>query len=298
MPTFPVWFLFASASAILSAAAAILQKKALVRVDALEFSFVLSCAVLTLSLFVPFVTDVTALSSTALVFLLIKSIMGGVGFLLVMMSLERNPITSALPLLGMTPAVTAVFGIVVLGEHLQGVEWIGLALMMAGTFILEQGPGPSLTAAWSSFFRSRKHLPVFGALVLFASSSIIDRLLLTGHRTDPRVVMFYQHIVYVVIFWGMLAMRRSSTITVLCAARTYAGPIVLIALVTIGYRFAQLEATKLAPVALVLAVKRTSILYASVVGGNLFSEEGLAKKIVAAALIVGAGFLMLRQLAG
>ena len=42
--------------------------------------------------------------------------------------------------------------------------------------------------------------------------------------------------------------------------------VVTVALLTVAYRFTQLQATKLAPVALVLAVKRTSILYATFFG--------------------------------
>lgn len=68
-----------------------------------------------------------------------------------------------------------------------------------------------------------------------------------------------------------------------------------VALVTLAYRFTQLEATKFAPVALVLAIKRTSILYASFFGGKIFSEERLAQKLLGAALIVAAGFIILRN---
>lgn len=292
------WFILASLSAILSAAAAIMQKRVLREMSALEFSFISSVAIMFLSLFVPFTTDVTALSQTMLFILIAKSLMGGAAFLLVMMSLERNPITSALPLLGMTPAVTALVGVVFLDEHLQGVEWAGIGMMMAGTIILERGSSGSVLGAWKQFFRSRTHLPIFGALVLFAVSSVIDRMLLAGYRVDPRVVMFYQHIVYMTLFAVMLIVRRRPIVTIMRQGATLAVPIVAIALITIAYRLAQLEATKLAPVALVLAVKRTSILYAALVGGRMFSEEGLPRKLAAAGLIVAAGFLMLRHLAG
>ena len=67
------------------------------------------------------------------------------------------------------------------------------------------------------------------------------------------------------------------------------------AFLTIAYRFTQLEATKFAPVALVLAVKRTSILYASFFGGKIFSDERLAQKLIGGALIVGAGFIILQK---
>ena len=101
------WIALATCSALLSAGAAVAQKRTLFRMHALEFSFLVSAAVLALSLFVPFTTDVLALPARALVVLALKSLLGGVAFLLVMMALERNPISNALPLMGLTPAVTS-----------------------------------------------------------------------------------------------------------------------------------------------------------------------------------------------
>jgi len=69
--------------------------------------------------------------------------------------------------------------------------------------------------------------------------------------------------------------------------------LVLIALCTIGYRWFQLAAVRTGPVALVLAVKRMSILYATLLAGRLFSEERRGRRLLGAALIVAAGFLFL-----
>ena len=101
------WFALASCSALLSAAAAVLQKKILFRLNALEFSFLVSIAILIFSSFIPFSMDVTSVTPSLLMIIVGKSILGGAAFLLVMMSLEHNQISTALPILGMTPAVTA-----------------------------------------------------------------------------------------------------------------------------------------------------------------------------------------------
>ena len=47
------WIAFATISALLSAAAAVSQKRILFRLPALEFSFLVSVAILALSMFVP-----------------------------------------------------------------------------------------------------------------------------------------------------------------------------------------------------------------------------------------------------
>jgi drug/metabolite transporter (DMT)-like permease len=224
-----------------------------------------------------------------------KSILGGAAFLFVMMSLEHNPISTALPILGMTPAVTALAALLILGESLRGWEWLGIGMMMAGTYVLEKRPAQMIFQPWKEALRSKSHYYMYGALGLFAISSVFDKLLVSGFNTDPLVVLFYQHIVYCSMFGALLFFRKQSFQEAVQKGKSQFPFIVTVALLTIAYRFTQLEATKFAPVALVLAVKRTSILYASFFGGKIFSDERLAQKLIGGALIVGAGFIILRN---
>jgi drug/metabolite transporter (DMT)-like permease len=292
-----LWIVLATVSALLSAAAAVTQKKVLMRAHALEFSFLVSFVIMILSFAVPVAFEVAPLSWTTLLFILGKSVIGGVAFLLVMMALERDQISSVLPLLGLTPAVTALLAWGVLGETLGEYEWLGIGLMVVGTYLLERRP-----VQWRSLPSGERHVsPVFycigGALLLFALSSVADQMLISGGKADPRVVLLYQHIVYCVMFGSLLVVRKASLASLLQKGREHWPFLLAIAVLTIGYRFTQLEAVKYAPVALVLAVKRTSILYASLVGGKLFSDKHLGLRIAGALLIVASGFIILRNVA-
>jgi drug/metabolite transporter (DMT)-like permease len=291
------WFLLASCSAFLSATAAIMQKKVLFRLTALEFSFLVSSVILFFSLFVPFSVDVTSVSSTTLIILIGKSILGGLAFLLVMMSLEHNQISSALPLLGTTPAATALLALPLLGESLQQWEWFGIGLMVAGTYMLEKQPAQKILQPLRNVFFQSTHYYIFGAIGLFAISSIADKSLLSTYKINPLIILFYQHLIYCLVFGSFLFIRNMSFRSVLQKGRNQLPFILLIALLTIAYRFTQLGAAQLAPIALVLAVKRTSILYASFFGGKLFSDDRLPQKIIGGALIIASGFIILRNVA-
>jgi drug/metabolite transporter (DMT)-like permease len=348
-----MWLVFALASALLSAAAAVIQKKILFRMTALEFSFSVSALILLVSALVPLSMDVGALPSQTLVLILGKSALGACAFLLVMLSLEKNQISSALPLLGLTPAAAAFLSMPALGESLQFREWAAIALMIGGTFLIEKKPAAKYFVTVHDPAALKAHLPIVGALVLFAVSSVADKLLVSTYRIHPLIVLFYQHIVYCLIFGAMLVLREVFRRTfasplvqpdapaaapppfggarilqpfmrkrtsrpsggprmTLANAQAQDGPfirsflgtclaqlplIAAVALITIAYRVAQLEATKDAPAALVLAVKRTSIVFASLYGGRLFSDERLTAKCIGAALIAGAGFFILRFIA-
>ena len=290
-----IWFVLAICSALLSASSAVIQKKILFRLTALEFSFLVSAIILAVSLFVPFSVDVASIPSSALMILIGKSILGGMAFLLVMMSLEHNQISSALPLLGITPGVTALLSLMLLGESLRPWEWVGIGLMMAGAYTLEIRPRQKIIQPFKVIFTNKNFYYIYGAVGLFAVSSVADRMLVSGYRIDPLVVLFYQHIVYCTLFGLQLLLRKYSFSTLLIKGKGQFSFMLAAALLTIGYRFTQLEATKLAPVALVLAVKRTSILYATFFGGKLFSDDRLREKLLGALLIVVSGFIILRN---
>jgi drug/metabolite transporter (DMT)-like permease len=71
--------------------------------------------------------------------------------------------------------------------------------------------------------------------------------------------------------------------------------ILLISILTIGYRYTQIVSISLASVALTLAVKRTSVLWATVIGGKIFKDTNLLKKTIAVLFILLGAILILRD---
>lgn len=285
------WAALALVSALLSAAAALLQKRVLRDVRPLEFSLAVSVAVLALSL--PLSIGSVAPAPRALAVLAGKSVLGGVAFLLVMRGLARNDLSSALPLLGLTPAVVALLAPLALDSPLRPAEWAGLGLVTAGTALLESREGRTLRAAWAEALASGRLRDLAGAVLLFALSALADQWLVGGGRVAPRVVLVVQHAVYAALFAVMTLASPAAR----GGERVRWGGVWLLVLaiagLTVGYRYFQLEATRFGPVALVLAVKRTSIVWASLAGGRWFAESRLATRVLGAALIVAAGFLFL-----
>ena len=292
-----IWFGLAFLSALLSAAAAIMQKKILFRMTALEFSFLVSVFTVAVCALIPLAVDVTSVSGPTIAIMLAKSVLSAAAFLLVMMSLERNQISSALPLLGLTPAITALLSLAATGEILRGWEWGGIALMMGGTYLVERKPGNLGLRPFREVIAARSHRPIIGALLLFAVTSVVDKSLLTGYAVKPLVVLFYQQAVYCLVFGAMVWIRMASFGGVIAKAKEQLPLLLAVALLTVAYRLSQLEATRDAPVALVLAIKRTSILYATFFGGKMFSEDRLGMKLLGGALIIASGFVILRNVA-
>ena len=290
------WFIVAILSAFLSAFAAITQKKVLFNLGALEFSFILSLVNLVFSIPFFFFIDYQTLTSLNLFILFVKSIIGVAAFLCVMISLKNLEISNALPLLALTPGFVAVFAYILLGESLKNFEVIGLLFLIVGTFTLESKNLKDFIFPFDAFKKSGYHRFVILALLLFTASSILDKLLLIKLNLSPISITAFQHVYFAVLFSIIFFIfNRKERITFAIMKKDNLSWIALISILTIGYRYTQIVAVSLASVALVLAVKRTSVFWATVIGGKLFKDKDLLKRSIAAILILAGVILILRE---
>lgn len=290
------WFAVALISAFLSAFAAITQKKVLFKLGALEFSFLLSIVNLVFSIPFFFFIDYSTINTLNLSILFGKSIIGVAAFYCVMISLKNLEISNALPLLALTPGFVAVFAFIFLGETLKSIEVLGLVFLITGTFILESKNLKNIFTSFADIAKSGYHRFVFLALLLFTASSILDKLLLIKLNLSPISLTAFQHIYFAVLFSLIyLFFKHKEEVTPISIKKDNLGWIALISILTIGYRYTQIVAVSLASVALVLAIKRTSVFWATVIGGKIFNDKDLVKRSIAAVLIIIGAILILRE---
>lgn len=290
------WFFIALLSSFLSAFAAITQKKVLFELKPLEFSFVLSIVNLLFSIPFFFFINYDAITFQNLSVLFLKSLIGSLAFLCVMNALKNLQISNALPLLALTPGFVAVFAFIFLGEKLKYYEIIGLISLIVGTYILESKSLKEVLIPFSVFIKSKYHQFILAALLLFTASSIMDKLLLIKLNLTPVSLTAFQHIYFALIF-GVIFFFAKTDLTKqnIATIKNNFGWIALISILTIGYRFSQVWAVSLASVALVLAVKRTSVLWATIIGGKIFKDTNLLKKVLAVFFILIGAILILRD---
>ncbi|MCK9210435.1 MAG: EamA family transporter [Ignavibacteriaceae bacterium] len=290
------WFFIALTSALLSAFAAITQKKVLFYRSPLEFSFLL--AIVNLVFSIPFFLAVNyaTINSFNLSILFVKSIIGVAAFLCVMTALKNLQISNALPLLALTPGFVAVFAFVFLGESLKTTEVLGLISLIIGTYILESKNLKGILFPLNVFIKSKYHLYILSALFLFTASSIMDKLLLVKMNLSPISLTAFQHLFFAILFSIVFfSFRKNREEMFINFRKKDLGWIILISLLTIGYRYTQVVSIGLASVALTLAVKRTSVLWATIIGGKIFKDSNLLKKTIAVLFILLGVILILRD---
>lgn len=289
------WFVIAFISAFFSAVSTISEKKALFSISPLNFSFAASFVTLIFTLPFFYGVDYGILFSTEMLILLIKTLLGAAAYLCVMTAIKNLEISEALPLLALTPGLVAIAGVIFINDKLLLPEWIGIFLMLTGAYILEMQKGKrKLLDPFKTFFRFSKYSYVFIALLLFTVSSILDRLLLKEFQLPPITFMAFQQLFYVLIFLVIVLFRDGSIIKPFkIMNKNLMYLIILIGIFTVIYRYTQIEATKLAPAALVLSVKRLSVLFAVIFGGKIFREENLSIRIAAVVVILAGTTVLL-----
>jgi drug/metabolite transporter (DMT)-like permease len=285
-----IWIYLALLSAFLSAFSTILEKKVLFEEDALEFSFKLSLLNVLFSLPFFFFFELKEIALNSLLILFAKTVLSSLAFLNVMLMLKSFDVSRSLPMMALTPALVAVLAFFVVGDSLSAYDIMGMALLMIGTYMLELKSGGNLLEPFSTIIHSKAHRYILYALLLFTATSIMDRFLLIKHNMLPIELISIQHVFIAFNFTCIVLIKRKNPLKILKSSELITLKwILLISLVTICYRWTNIEAVKLAPVALVLSIKRTSVFFASVIGGKIFNEKKLLQRALAAfIMIVGA----------
>jgi len=289
------WFTLALISALLSAVASILEKKTLFTYDALEFSFILSAFNLLFSVPFFFYIDYSSVTAVSLIVLFFKSIMGVLAFWSVMLALKNLEISGALPLMVLTPGLVALFAFIFLGESLAGLEIVGMLLLLSGTYILEMKVEESLVHPLKVFINSKSHHFIIFALLLFTVTSLLDKALLSRFKMTPYTFMAFQQLFFAVIFLVIYSIKTKSLKLDKPKFVLNWHIIAFIGIITIGYRYTQIEAVKIAPVALVLSVKRISVFIAAIGGGRIFREQSLLRKTIATIILIAGAIMILEE---
>jgi drug/metabolite transporter (DMT)-like permease len=290
------WYSIALISAIFSATAAIIEKKVLFKERALEFSLVLGIVnAILASIFFIFV-DFSKLTWPALTALLIKSIFGASFFLCVMHAIKNLELSDALPLLVVTPALVALFELIFFGHSLKTIELAGMFLVLSGAYVLKERNGESILSPIKKIIKSKGHHYVLAALVLTTISAILERQIIKGYGLAPEAFIGFSHLFYAIIFIIIFIYWRETheyNHFKIAWKRPFWWMIAL-GFITIIYRYAEVLAVKNSDsVALVLTIKRLSVFFAVLVGGKLFKERNLTRRIIATALLTIGAILLI-----
>lgn len=285
------WLAYILACALVAGIAAVLAKQTLKREHAMEYAATL--ALLNAIVAVPFwgLADLSTVTPTALVAIGVIGLVSAPAFLFLAKAIRHLPISESSPLLVAEPLIVLVLAILFLGESVSAVQLAGILILLAGAYVLESRRRARLLDP-IRVLNNRYAGYILLSLLLYAISSTLDKVVVSNLGVDRFAFIAIVHIILAVVLLAYLAIFYDGIAGVRHGLATAGWPLLLIAVLTVGYRFLGISAVQLEQVSIVLPLKRLSALFAVIVGGELFGEKHLVRKTLACLIMLAGAWLV------
>ena len=281
------WFVFALASALCTAVAAVVQKRTLQDTHTIDFAVALSFVVGVVSIVILYFFPLHEMPLKLALGLVPLSGGAALGYFYATRAIRHLPISVSSPLLLLAPVVTTVLAYAVLGEALGTLHMLGIGVLVAGLYVFEARHLRNWREAAQSLFGSGFTRFALLAVFLYGCTSIFDRVALGWWKVP--VIQYIALAQIGIALWMIVIARvleRRSLRDALSAVSGTWGFIILIVALTIAYRLLQSYAVVSAPVGMVSAVKHSSVFFAVLIGGRLFHEDALLRKTIGSAIMI------------
>jgi len=295
------WYSYAIIAAVAIAAVGLLQKRNLQVEHSTEYVTLFSAAKLLIFLLL-FGTKIEwRVTAEQFVWLVLNGMMLSLAFYFIAKAMRRQEISTVMPVLSLEAGLVALLALIFLGEKIHGGQWLGLSLMLIGTYVLElRHQTPGLVSHWSPRhifdpLQRLVHQPggsfAIAGLICFSISSVLDRfnLLRVPLTTYLAYLFTTMTIFYTLRFFAI----KEKLVVFQRGRRLLMLSIIAIAGLHLLSNYSQAKATALAAVGLVIALKRLSTLLDVIIGGRFFHERNLMQKTVASLImLIGVYFVV------
>jgi len=285
------WIYLALGAAIFLSLASMLEKKILRHEHAFEFSVAFSPLVAVLTWLTLGSRFVPPQNPVVWLIIYIASWCGVFSFYFSCKTVRHLQISSSSPILALAPGVTAVLAFVLLGEKFGIWQLAGLLVMLFGAMWIESVP--SRVVIWlRKMYTSGVGLVAVLSLLAYGFGTIFDKTITTHMGVEP---ISYLIIVQTMIAFNMMFLMFLSGQDMRLIKHAYKtqGPwLFLVALVIMIHRVFYIEAVALASISLVVAVKRSSVVWTTL-SGFFFHDDHIVRKTLASVIILIGLYILL-----
>lgn len=288
------WYIFALLAAFFVALVSVFEKKVLVHEDPLHFAGSTTFIVGLLSFPFLFFVDWESISLSSFLSIYAISLLAAVAFYTTSVAMRGLEAGELSIILALTPAATAVFAFLTLGEALSPQSMVGIGVIIFSLMVLEF---PSL---WKSRttkrFNKKIHyiLVAFFSIFVYACSAVLDRVVL-GHA-GVRPVDFLAIVQVLALFnFSVFSFFRPVRERLLTKTFTHAPfKMIAISILLVLSRLMYSHAVSLAYAALAAVLKRTGALFTIVLARSYLKEHGVGHKLfVAGIMLLGVALIVL-----
>jgi drug/metabolite transporter (DMT)-like permease len=290
------WFIFAIICAILYATLHLLCKKTIRKEDPryVTFSLLFTRAVFLL-LVVYFLWDKLIFNLNTIIGLVIIGLIIAVADILYFKSIKNGSISRTIPLLSITPLFTLPLAFVLVGE-LPGLLGIGgICLLVLGIYILnlEKLTREHLFDPLKSIFKHKSSKYMLIVAAVFGLASSMDKFIIINSNVLTRLFMGVYFALFFVTVYLLLTDKKHFIKKVKITFNDRYLLIFLIAIIAFFTLVAQFIAISLTYAAYVIAIKRTSAIFAVIAAHFIFREKKNFGHALTGTIFLVAGAVML-----
>ncbi len=285
------WFTYALLCALLLATADVCAKKALGRVD--EYLVAWGRLVCAAPLVVPLAPwrEVAGLAPQFWLILLILLPFEITAIIFYNRALKTSDLSITTPFLGLTPLFLAATAFVVLGERLSFAGLIGIVLVVAGTYMLNVSRvRRGLLAPVAAIARNPGSRLMVLVALLYSITALLGKM---AAQTAGPLLFAALYLLIMVVALSPAALRVAR---VDALKKAFRNPWFLLLGPCYGLMMiCHLNAIVLVEASYMIAVKRSSLLFAIIYGRLIFKEQGFRERI-AGGLVMIAGIVCITLL--
>lgn len=214
------------------------------------------------------------------------------GMLLYMKAIRDHPLSLTLPYLAFTPVFVILTGFVLLGERVDTKGVLGILLVVAGAWLLNQEHARLRDwRSWGAPLAAILYEPgsrmMLGVALIYSLTATMGKGAM-AYMDPAHFGAFYFALLGVTSV--LLFALPAPTVLVRMWRRPWA--VVVVALLNGAMVYTHFLAVQRVEVAYMIAVKRTSLLFGILLGALVFGERGLAVHLLAGGLMLGGLFLI------
>ena len=278
------WWIYAIIGAVFLAAAVILEKKFLKKIHALEFTTELSLYGLLFSLvLLPWVQWNFSFKVYGLI--LLNGVVWSLAFLFFNKSLRHGEISEVSPLSNLKVITTLVFAVILLHDYPSVINLAGVFITFIGAYILELRPHYSVLRPFQAFMRSQYLLFLLLSVTLYGIAGVITKTVLMDVPVTSYIFFLYVSLLFSFLIIDFL-FHRENIVRLNKLLKLHGRGLLLTSFVYFLARIFILIAVSAGSVTLVNAVLNANIFLAVLIGGTLFHEQGLVRRLFAAVLMI------------
>lgn len=292
------WYILALYAAVFATFSTIIHKKLLFKEHALEFVTTLALINAVFSIFFLIKADFS-FSPSIWPLLIVVAILNSVGAIYLSRAFRHLEISAASPLMGFEPAILVIMAFLFLQETITFKQTWGLVLTIFGGYLLEiKKENFGIFQPIKEWVKSKYIRYAFLAIFLYSISSTMTRYLVNsdrGFNLNPYTYAFLIHFLVASILLLVLNFKYDGLVGIKNGVKNMGWMIIPAALFSLAHGFLTLFAISIpaANVGLVIVIKRTSIFFETLIGGELFHDSNLFFKGVASIIIIAGIYLII-----